>query len=74
MSAIAMQKMAEKVKAMLPKDFGFAILVFPLCNPGISNYISNSRREDMIKALRETADRLENKEDFKIPENNIYRT
>ncbi len=64
--------MAENVKAMLPADFGFTILVFPLGNPGVSNYISNARREDMIKTLRETADRLEKKEDFKTPENNIY--
>lgn len=72
MSAIAMQKMAEKVKAMLPSDWGFTILVYPFCNPGVSNYISNARREDMVNMLRETADRLENKEDFETPCNNIY--
>jgi len=72
MSAIAMQEMAKKVKSMLPKDFGFTILVFPFNEPGVSNYISNANRVDMIKSLREAADRLEHNQDFKTPENNIY--
>ncbi len=72
MSAKAMNKMADKVKAMIPKEFGFTILVFPFNNPGTANYVSNAQRPDMIKALRETADRLEKKEDFTTPENNIY--
>lgn len=72
MSKEAMGKMAESVQKMLPKDFGFMILVFPFDNPGVSNYISNAQREDMVKALREAANRLENKEDFETPENNIY--
>ena len=42
MSAIAMQQMAKKVKKMLPKDFGFTIIVFPFNKPGVSNYISNA--------------------------------
>ena len=42
--------------------------------PGQSNYISNADRKDMIKSLRETADRLDNKEDFKTPKDNIYGT
>lgn len=44
----------------MPK--GFALVVFEFHEPGIGNYISNANREDMIKALRETADRLENNE------------
>ena len=72
MSKIAMQKMGEAVKKMLPKEFGFTILVFPFGNPGVSNYISNANRKDMIKSLREAADRLEKKQDFETPENNIY--
>ena len=43
---------------------GFALLVFEFNKPGISNYVSNARREDMIKSLRETADRLENRQDI----------
>lgn len=72
MSAKAMNKMAKKVEKMLPKDFGFTLLVFPFSRPGTSNYISNASREDMIKSLRETADRLEKKQDFPTPEDNIY--
>jgi len=72
MSKQAMSKMANKVKAMLPKDFGFALLVFPFSKPGISNYISNANRSDIILAMREAADRLENKQDFETPKNNIY--
>lgn len=41
------------------RKLGFALLVFELGNPGIGNYVSNAERESMIKALRETADRLE---------------
>ncbi len=72
MSAKAMKKMASRVNKLLPKDFGYTILVFPFNNLGVSNYISNANRSDMIKVLRETADRLEQKEDFETPENNIY--
>jgi hypothetical protein len=39
----------------------FALLIFN--DPKIGQYISNCRREDMIKALRETADRIERNED-----------
>lgn len=67
-----MQQMAEKVKTMLPSDYGFTILVFPLNKPGVANYISNAQRADMIKALREMADRLDNNQDFKTPYNNMY--
>jgi len=72
MSKIAMQEMANRVKSMLPEDFGFAIIVFPFNDLGISNYISNANRSDMIKTLRETADRIEKNQTFETPENNIY--
>ncbi len=44
-----------------PNTF-ICILVGPF-HPGTCNYISNGKREYVIKALRETADRLENNED-----------
>ena len=59
MSKIAMQKMADSVLKFLPKDFGCTILVFPYHYAGVANYISTANREDMIKHLRDTADRLE---------------
>lgn len=44
-------------------NMGFALIVFELKNPGaVSNYISNVERSSMIKALRETAERLESNE------------
>ena len=72
MSKIAMQKMADAVIKFLPKDFGCTILVFSYYKTDVANYISTANREDMIKHLRDTADRLEQKEYFETPENNIY--
>jgi hypothetical protein len=46
------------------RKLGFTLLVFEFNKPGISNYISNAERESMIIGLRESADRLENKEDY----------
>jgi len=54
---------------------GFALFLFEFENPArdnahpekAANYISNGRREDMIKFLRESADRLENNEDIGAP-------
>ncbi len=37
----------------------YALLVFPFGDPGVGNYVSNVKREDMIDALREAANRLE---------------
>jgi hypothetical protein len=73
MSAIAMQKMGERIQNMLPKDYGFMLLVFPYNNAnGEANYISSANREDMINHLRNTANVLESEEDYETPENNIY--
>lgn len=52
------------------EGFGFALIVFPFGDSGTSNYISNAERKDMIKALRETADRLELNEDIPVTEGN----
>jgi hypothetical protein len=45
---------------------GFALLVFEFGDREGhgGHYISNAQRDDMIKALRETADRLERNEDI----------
>lgn len=75
MSSIEKQKRIEDIMRELGsaidsvlKDFwdnmGFVLIVFEFFKPGISNYISNGQRSDIIKALRETADRLEAKEDI----------
>ena len=50
--------------------YGFMLLVTEFGkDPGVGNYISNCSREDMIKALREKADVLEQKLDILGNEN-----
>ena len=58
-----MQRIGQKVRKRLPEGFLFAVLVLPSTNAGIGNYVSNASRKDMIKALRETADRIERNQD-----------
>lgn len=38
---------------------GFVLMVFGFGAPGVSNYISNAERGDVVTALRELANRLE---------------
>lgn len=45
------------------RSVGFVLLTFGFGAPGIANYISNGSRDDMVTALREAANRLENKQD-----------
>jgi len=52
------------------KGLGFALFVFEFIKPGISNYISNAMREDMIIALEEKLKIFKNQQDFKTPEEN----
>lgn len=56
-------RVLDAIKFRLPADTGFAVLFWPHGEHGISQYGSNCRREDMIKALRECADRLERRQD-----------
>lgn len=53
---------AEAVVEKLPEGALFAILVFD--DPKVAQYVSNAQRADIIKALREGADRLEGGEDI----------
>jgi len=62
-----MKHLAAGINDVLTEQFGrkgFALIVFEFSKPGISNYISNAKRGDMITALRETADRLERNQDI----------
>lgn len=65
-----MRAIADCIREVLPDGWGFALIVFPFHRPGITNYISTGERESMIKALRETVERLEKKQDFPTPEEN----
>lgn len=69
MAAQLMRKALKRVIDLIP-GYCITILVSEFNKPGMSNYISNGNREDMIKALKETADRLERGQDIKTPEEN----
>lgn len=63
----ALRHIAGAIEYTINHEFGkmgFALLVFDFHKPGISNYISNAKRSDMITTLRETADRLEKNQDI----------
>jgi hypothetical protein len=61
--------LARKVEDSLPPGPSskgkclFALIVADTTEPGVGQYVSNVQRGDMIRLLRETADRLERRED-----------
>lgn len=57
-----MQSLARVIAGSIPQGCGFALLVFAFEGPEAS-YVSNANRSDMIRALRECADRLEARQD-----------
>lgn len=60
-----MSAVAGRVKATVPAGCLFTVLVFEQGGgPGVSQYVSNAQRSDMVKALREAADRLDRREDI----------
>lgn len=65
-----MRNMIKAAKLFLPTGWGCTLLVYPHNSEGISNYISDLNRDDMIKYLRETVDQLERKQKFNTPEDN----
>jgi hypothetical protein len=62
--------LAKNIEAQLPPGPSakgkclFALVVADTVEPGVGQYVSNVQRADMIRMLRETADRLENREDI----------
>lgn len=58
-----MQAAADAVVRIMPRRTLFVVLAADPGGPGVAQYISNARRPDMIRFLRETADRLERRED-----------
>jgi hypothetical protein len=61
-----MNRVARAVDSTLKEATGqrsmFVCVVFN--DPKMAQYVSNCQRSDIIKAMRETADRLERKEDL----------
>ena len=69
MGAEAMRKLGRRIQKEIP-GLGFAVFVFEFHTAGMSNYISNAQREDMIRAMEETLARLKGGKEFKTPEEN----
>lgn len=44
---------AERIGVDLPKGIGFTLLLYQFGPGGWLNYISNGRREDVVKAMEE---------------------
>ena len=55
-----MQSLARVVGNMTPQGWGFAVLCFSFGENGFMNWVSNAERQDMIKALKEMVEKLEN--------------
>jgi len=65
------------VQEVFHTRLGFVVLLFPfgetdrkmdnVAGEKGANYVSNAKKDDMIKFLRETADRLENRETIGKP-------
>jgi hypothetical protein len=51
--------LGRTIASALPGGLGFAVLVFDFGDGGTMAYMSNAKREQMIRALRELIDKLE---------------
>ena len=56
-----MEALAKCIGAVLPPGTLFALVVFG--RPGVTEYVGNGLRADVIRAMRQCADRLERGED-----------
>lgn len=54
-----MNELARVLSEVLPDGVGFALLVFDFGKGGFMNYISNSERADVVRAMREFIARAE---------------
>ena len=63
MSLLDLERLARELGAaarrIIPKNTGFAVLVFDFGGKGHMTYVSNAQRADMIVALREQIAHLE---------------
>lgn len=57
------REVGRLIGSAVPEGYGFAVLVFSFGPGGATTYVSNADRADMIRALRECADRLEARKD-----------
>ena len=58
------RQIGHAIGSKLPKGWGFMLTLFSMRETdGFSTYMSNCKREDVIKALRELADSIEKREE-----------
>lgn len=62
--ADVMTACARAVRLLLPPNTGFIIVASEFGKGGVGQYIGNGQRPDFIRWMRETADRLEAREDM----------
>jgi hypothetical protein len=48
-----MNEIARLIDGALPRGFGFVLLVFKFGRAGFMNYISNTERADVVRAMKE---------------------
>jgi hypothetical protein len=53
-----MQKFGEIIGTLVP-GYGFFLMIFEFHTQGRANYISNAKREDVIKSMKEFIERTE---------------
>jgi len=56
-------RVARAIDGMLPDGTGFVLIAAPFGPEGVGQYVANGDREDCIRWMRETADRLDGRED-----------
>lgn len=52
-----LKKIGHKIGDLLPQGWGFTLLIFNFGEKGNLFYISNAKREDMIKTMQEFIDK-----------------
>lgn len=63
-----LRDIGDALKKFMPTGIGFFLCIFQFGDTtGRANYISTGQRQDMVKMLRETADRLEKRQDEGSP-------
>ena len=66
----AMRGMMSALQDSFP-GLGFIVLTYEFGDDkSLANYISNGNREDCVKFMRETANRIEKGTDYQTPNNN----
>jgi len=59
---VTAKRIGDLLKNAMPKGWGFSLQLFTFGGPGFITYISNAKREDMKKALKELLDKWDREE------------